>query len=68
MAREVWLIWLIVLAGGWIWLYYCRWQDQRAEHDLHDWLSSLEADRQRRLRELREAREAERWLVRERPR
>jgi hypothetical protein len=68
MAPEVWLICSLLLAGGWAWMHYCRWQDRRAEHDLRDWLASLEADRQRRLRELREAREAERWLVRERPR
>ncbi len=68
MSLDTGFIWVVLLAGSWSWLYYCRWQDRSAENDLREWLSSLEVDRQRRLRELREAQAFERWIVRERPR
>jgi hypothetical protein len=68
MSYDTGFIVLLVLIGAWSWLSYRRWQERCAEHDLREWLSSLEVDRQRRLREVREAQAAERWLVRERPR
>jgi hypothetical protein len=68
MSYDTGVIWLLLLVGAWSWLAYCRWQDRSAEHDLREWLASLEVDWQRRLRELREAQAAERWIVRERPR
>ena len=68
MSLDTLVIWLLLPVGTWSWLSYCRRQDRDAEHDLREWLSSLEVDRQRLLRELREAQAAERWIVRERPR
>lgn len=67
MGYDTVVIWLLLLVGAWSWLAYCRWRDRSAEHDMREWLASLEVDRRRRLRELREAQATERWIVRERP-